>query len=141
MRPKTPFALGLCIFITLAASGLLIARVIGWIDINRVTIAIACIVGAGSGFMVIKEYFRKPFIKEYSHEDWIVKNPNIRTEVYIKISKSEHGAGNKPSYSFIKRGALYSIDLEVDDQNGDLTIYHPQNSFQYMYKSFVIRII
>jgi hypothetical protein len=141
MRPKSTITLLCCVFVSLAAAALSIARMLGYIQVHWITVIIACCVGVGSGFMVIKEYFRKPFIREYSHPNWIVENRDERKGVFIKIPKSEHGAGNKPHYTFLDRGFLYGKDFEVVDNDGDLTIYHPESSFSIPYKSFVIRII
>ena len=141
MRPKSTTSLLFCVFVALAAAAFLVARVIGLIEVHWITVVLACLVGASSAFLVIKEYFRKPFVRDYHHEDWIVTNPEDRKGVCIRISKSEHGSGNKPHYTFLNKGIGYSVDLDVSDNDGDLTIYHPANSFMPRYKSFVIRII
>jgi hypothetical protein len=141
MRPKSTLALLACVFISLAAAALLIARILGFIQVHWFTVVIACFIGVGSGFLTIKEYLRKPLVNEYYHPNWTVTNPNDRHGVFIKISKQEHKAGNKPHYSFLDRGFLYGRNFEVIDVDGDLTIYHPENSFLIPYKSFMIRII
>ena len=141
MRPKSDIALLVCVFVFLASAALLIARILGYIQINWITVIISSCVGVFSIFMIIKEYFRKPFIKEYSHKDWIIQNSDDRKGVFIKIPKSEHGAGNKPHYSFLDKGIMYGREFEVIDEDGDLIIYHPENSFLVPYKSFVIRIV
>ena len=119
----------------------MIARFIGWIEVHWITVILACLIGACSAFLIIREWFRKPFVREFHHEDWIVINPEDRKGVYIKISKSEHGSGNKPNYTFLNRGIGYGTDFDVVDDDGDLTIYHSANYFMPQYRSFVIRII
>ena len=141
MRPKSTFGLSICIVLSLATAAFLIARVLGWIQIHWITVVIACLVGAGSTFQIIREFLRKPYIKEFGHSDWTVANPDDRKGVFIKISKSEHGAGNKPNYTFLNKGLGYSVDLDVHADGGDLIIYHPENLFMPRYKSFVIRVI
>ena len=141
MRPKSTIALLCCVFIALGTASLLIARILGLIEVHWVTIAIACCVGVGSGFITVKEFFRRPFVREYSHPDWTVTDPENRKGVFIKIPKSQHGAGNKPHYVFLDRGVLYGKKFEVVDDDGDLTIYHSDTHFLPQYQSFVIRII
>lgn len=142
MRPKSPFALAVCAFLALGTGALLTARLIGWIQLTWIHVAVATIIGAGTFTGLIMEYFRKPFVREYTQADWTVVKPGERKGVFIKIRKSEHGAGNKPHHSFVDKGLLYGKAFEVEDNNGDLTIYHPENSFTPpMYKSFVIRIV
>jgi hypothetical protein len=60
---------------------------------------------------------------------------------FIKIPKSQHGAGNKPHYDFLDRGVLYGKKFDVVDEDGDLTIYHPETHFLPQYQSFVIRVV
>ena len=141
MRPKSTVALLFCVFVALGTAAFLIARLLGLIEVHWVTVVIACCLGAGTLFTVIKEYFRRPFVREYSHSDWIVTDPENRKGVFIKIPKSQHGAGNKPHYAFLDRGVLYGKKFDVVDEDGDLTIYHPDIHFLPQYQSFVIRII
>ena len=141
MRPKSPVALVLCLLITIASVGLLIARFCGWIQIHWLGVAVAVCAGIATAYMVVKEYFRKPFVREFNHSDWTVEDRNSRKGVFIRISKSVHNAGNNPQYTFLDKGILYGKDFEVVDDDGDLTIYRPENSFLPQYKTFVIRIV
>jgi hypothetical protein len=141
MRPKSNTSFCLCLFVSLGSGALLIARFIGWIHVNGFTVAASAVIGGTTTVMLAREYFRRPFVREYSHEDWVITDPQNRKGVFIKIPKSQHGAGNKPHYSFVDRGIHYGKQFEVVDDDGDLTIYHPENSFLPMYKAFVIRIV
>ena len=91
--------------------------------------------------MLIKEHFRRPFVREYSPQDWTVENPELRKGVFITIPRSDHGSGNKPIVSFDDKGVMYGKNFEIDNDEGNLTIFHPENSFTPpQYKSFIIRI-
>jgi hypothetical protein len=140
MRPKSLVSFLICCLGLILSGVLLLARVTGIIPANWLTVALALSISAISLFYLIKEFLRKPFIKEYHHKDWIVEDAYDRKGVYIKIPRSIHGAGNKPSYSFVNKGSPYWVDFEVKDEEGNLTIYHQGYFMLNDYKPFVIRI-
>jgi hypothetical protein len=121
-----------------AGTVLLICRLIGVFEFHRLAIVIGLLVGTFSAISYVLNYIKKPFIKEYS--EWTVLDVWDRKKVFIEIPKSVHGFGRRPKYCFIDKGLGYGTKFEVEENDGNLKIYNPENSFMPPFKKFVIKI-
>jgi hypothetical protein len=138
MKLSSRITLILAIAASFAGTVLLTCRLIGIFEFHWLAIVIGLSIGIFSAIGYVLNYIKKPFIREYSN--WTILDIWDRKKVFIEIPKSVHGFGRRPKYCFINKGLGYGTKFEVEENDGDLKIYNPENSFMPPFKKFVVKI-
>jgi hypothetical protein len=143
MKPSSLAWLVVCVFAILLSAFVFIARFLGWLEVNWFVLLCAGAAPFVTVYFLVHDYFKKPFVREFYKEDWIVEGEN-RDQIYIPLPAKKHKQGRRPIVEFLDFSSPYCSKLvdPVIADNGDIRFLHPKNNFMPMSpKEFKVRIL
>lgn len=95
-------------------------------------------------FFAFRFYSRaKPFIRHVATNSW-TQDAEVTSHrsVRVVVTAKEHKKGKFPRVDFLRPNGFHSslrLDYEIND-SGDITIYHPENSFMPPWREFTVKV-
>ncbi len=144
MRPETIKELIAIIVWSVLAVSSSIAVKLQWVNHTTFFSVLGCSSGLLTAFFGVRHYFRvRPYIREVVPSGW-TQDAEISSQrsVRVTIPATDHRKGKFPKVEFLRFSGLHSniaLDYEIS-KDGDVTIYHREDSFIPPWKEFVVRI-